>query len=64
MMAEEAFVPDIRDKTINEAKLILREFGLDYRIEGDNNEIFVKSRHQNLEQLYQTINSYSLYLQT
>lgn len=36
MMAEEVFVPDIRDKTINEAKLILREYGLDYRIEGDN----------------------------
>ena len=36
MMAEEVFVPDIRDKTINEAKLILREYGLNYRIEGDN----------------------------
>ena len=27
-MAEEVFVPDIRDKTLNEAKLILREYGL------------------------------------
>ena len=46
MMAEEVFVPDIRDKTINEAKLILREFGLDYRIEGDNSsgDIVVKEQ--------------------
>lgn len=45
-MAEEVFVPDIRDKTINEAKLILREFGLDYRIEGDNSngDIVVKEQ--------------------
>lgn len=28
MMAEEVFVPDIRDKTINEAKLILRNLVL------------------------------------
>ncbi|MDQ2086883.1 penicillin-binding transpeptidase domain-containing protein [Herbivorax sp. ANBcel31] len=33
MMAEEVFVPDIRDKTVNEAKQTLREFGLEYRIE-------------------------------
>ena len=46
MMAEEVFVPDIRDKTINEAKLILREYGLDYRIEGDDSsgDIVVKEQ--------------------
>lgn len=46
MMAEEVFVPDIRDKTLNEAKLILREYGLDYRIEGDNSsgDIVVKEQ--------------------
>lgn len=36
MMAEEVYVPDIRDKTIDEAKKLLKEHGLEYKIEGDN----------------------------
>lgn len=46
MMAEEVFVPDIRDKTINEAKLVLREYGLDYRIEGDDSSGDIKVKEQ------------------
>jgi len=38
MIAEEVYVPDIRDKTIDEAKKILKEYGLEYRIEGDNTD--------------------------
>jgi len=34
MIAEEVYVPDVRDKTIDEAKKILKEYGLEYRIEG------------------------------
>lgn len=36
MLAEEVFVPDIRDKTIDEAKKILKDCGLEYKIEGEN----------------------------
>ncbi len=36
MMVVEVTVPDIRDKTIADAKKILKECGLDYTIEGDN----------------------------
>lgn len=36
MMAEEVIVPDIRDMTVGEAKKILREKGLEWKIEGDN----------------------------
>jgi len=28
MIAEEVYVPDVRDKTIDEAKKILKEYGL------------------------------------
>ncbi|WP_265443538.1 PASTA domain-containing penicillin-binding protein [Acetivibrio straminisolvens] len=38
MIAEEVYVPDIRDKTIDEAKKILKEYGLEYRIEGDSTD--------------------------
>ena len=36
MMAEEVYVPDIRDKSIEEAKKLLKEKGLEWKIEGDN----------------------------
>ncbi len=44
MMAEEVIVPDIRDKTVEEAKKILKEKGLEWKIEGDNkaNDAIVK----------------------
>jgi len=38
MIAEEVYVPDVRDKTIDEAKKILKEYGLEYRIEGDSTD--------------------------
>lgn len=38
MIAEEVYVPDIRDKTIDDAKKLLKEYGLEYRIEGDSTE--------------------------
>jgi len=37
MMVEEVFVPDVRNKTINEAVKSLKEFGLEYKVEGESN---------------------------
>jgi len=46
MMAEEVVVPDIRDMTVEEAKKILKEKGLEWKIEGDNksNDAIVKQQ--------------------
>lgn len=46
MMAEEVIVPDIRDMTVEEAKKILKEKGLEWKIEGDNksNDAIVKQQ--------------------
>lgn len=46
MMAEEVIVPDIRDKTVEEAKKVLKEKGLEWKIEGDNkaNDAIVKQQ--------------------
>ncbi|NMB33064.1 MAG: PASTA domain-containing protein [Clostridium sp.] len=38
MMAEEVYVPDVRDNSIKDAKKILNEFGLKYRIEGGEHD--------------------------
>jgi stage V sporulation protein D (sporulation-specific penicillin-binding protein) len=44
MIAEEVIVPDIRDMTVEEAKKVLRDKGLEWKIEGDNkaNDAIVK----------------------
>lgn len=46
MMAEEVIVPDIRDMTVQEAKKILRDKGLEWKIEGDDkaNDAIVKQQ--------------------
>lgn len=46
MIAEEVIVPDIRDKTVEEAKKVLREKGLEWKIEGTNkaNDAIVKQQ--------------------
>lgn len=38
MMAEEVIVPDIRDKTLEDAKKELKNYGLEYIVEGDTND--------------------------
>lgn len=37
MMTEEVYVPEVRNKSIDDAKKSLSEFGLDYRVEGKGN---------------------------
>lgn len=46
MIAEEVIVPDIRDMTVEEAKKILRDKGLEWKIEGDNkaNDAVIKQQ--------------------
>jgi stage V sporulation protein D (sporulation-specific penicillin-binding protein) len=45
-MAEEVIVPDIRNKKVEEAKKILKDKGLEWKIEGDNksNDAIVKEQ--------------------
>lgn len=46
VMAEEVYVPDIRGKTVEEAKKVLKDKGLEWKIEGDNkgNSTIVKKQ--------------------
>ncbi len=46
MLAEEVYVPDVRDKSVEEAKKVLKEKGLEWKIEGDNkgNDAVVKQQ--------------------
>ncbi|MDF2523955.1 MAG: penicillin-binding protein transpeptidase, partial [Clostridiales bacterium] len=37
MLLQEVFVPDLRNKTVEEAKKILKEYGLEYKIENKGN---------------------------
>ena len=36
MIAEEVYVPDVRDKSISDAKKLLKQLGLQYRVEGED----------------------------
>lgn len=44
MMLQEVFVPDLRNRTVDEAKKLLKEYGLEYKIEnnGNNNTVVME----------------------
>lgn len=42
MLQEDVYVPDITNKTVQEAKTVLSQFGLDYKIEGSGENVVVQ----------------------